>query len=314
VGKASRRKHGHKRGGQSSITPSPWVSSVWAKRSAELLEHLAIPHPALLSVMVTATLRYAREVKELGMDNDNEAKVQLASLSLGSGMNTEDWLAEMTKLTEEMAQVRQLTPEIHAQLLKQMHRLIHHGEAYPSHAEAYIIAPEMHNVVMAASMTVTRDDLFTVDPETDPPTPAGLFLLPTPCGSGRGAFAPVSAIGWRPQSGRILSHSQHKMGIWLEGWSLRQDIDTRSMWAFAVQASRRAGVPAPRALPFSHDWLFNGNSLTVPEKGALRYAEQLAHKIEESKNADSAEKVIQNPSKKLGGLFNASLITARRVG
>jgi TIR domain len=25
-------------------------------------------------------------------------------------------------------------------------------------------------------------------------------------------------------------------------------------------------------------------------------------------------KVIQNPSKKLGGLFNASLITARRVG
>lgn len=70
---------------------------------------------------------------------------------------------------------------------------------------------------------------------------------------------------------------------------MRQDIDTRAMWSFAVQASRRAGVPAPRALPLSHDWLFNGNSLTVPEKGALRYAEQLAHKIEESKNADSAE-------------------------
>jgi hypothetical protein len=168
MGKASRRKREHKRSGQSSITTSPWVSSVWAKRSAELLEHLAIPHPALLSVMVTATLRYAREVKELGMDDDNDAKVQLASLSLGSGMNTEDWLAEMTKLTEEMAQVRQPTPQIHAQLLKQMHRLIHHGEAYPSHAEAYIIAPEMHNVVMAASMTVTRDDLFTPGPRNRP--------------------------------------------------------------------------------------------------------------------------------------------------
>jgi len=145
--------------------------------------------------MVTATLRYARDVKELGMDDDNEATAQLASLGLGSGMNTEDWLAEMTKLTEEMARVRQPTPEIHTQLLKLIHRVLHHGEAYPSHAEAYIIAPEMHNVVMAASMTVTRDDLFTVDPETDPPTPAGLLLLPTPCGSERGAYAPVPAIG-----------------------------------------------------------------------------------------------------------------------
>src|SRR5947209_5833405 len=58
MGKASRRKREHKRSGQSSITTSPWVTSVWAKRSAELLEHLAIPHPALVSVMVTAALRY----------------------------------------------------------------------------------------------------------------------------------------------------------------------------------------------------------------------------------------------------------------
>jgi hypothetical protein len=38
----------------------------------------------------------------------------------------------------------------------------------------------MHDVVMAAAMTVTPDDLGTVDPDLDPPTPVGLLLLPSP--------------------------------------------------------------------------------------------------------------------------------------
>ena len=46
-----------------------------------------------------------------------------------------------------------------------MHALLPNGKPYPAHAEAYVISPEMHTVLRAAALTVTREDLLTVDPD-----------------------------------------------------------------------------------------------------------------------------------------------------
>jgi hypothetical protein len=43
-----------------------------------------------------------------------------------------------------------------------------------------VISPQMQAVVVAAALTITHDDLLTVDPAMAPPVPAGLLLLPTP--------------------------------------------------------------------------------------------------------------------------------------
>lgn len=289
MGKASRNKRDRRGAGPERQVP-PWSPAPWAKHAADLLHAIRAPHPCLLSVMMTAAHQHIGDVRDLIADDDPDAAaLKLATLSLGSGIPAEQWLQDMTRLGEDMTRVESSGAQTHRALLERMHRLLHHGKAYPAHAEAYVISPQMHNVVMAASMTVTPEDLFTLDPATDPPTPAGLLLLPAACGNPHSVFAPVSAIGWRPQPGKVLQHSSTKPGVWVEGWSLRRDVDRRSLWVLAVQASRIAGVASPPGLPFSHDWLLNGDSLTGQERAALIDQGALNRFLQDARLAESAE-------------------------
>lgn len=148
-------------------------------------------------VLMNAVDQYLDDVAALDPDGDPG----IGWASLGSGLSFEQWRAEQQRLGEQISHVEYGDTAAHRALIERMHRLLPHGKSYPRDAEAYVISPEMHNVVRAAALTVTPDDLFTIDPTSDLPTPAGLLLLPTVCGSDGGVYAPISAIGWRPESG-----------------------------------------------------------------------------------------------------------------
>lgn len=53
---------------------------------------------------------------------------------------------------------------------------------------------------------------------------------------------------------------------------LRRDLEQLEMWAFAVAASRTAGVRPPLALPFSNTWLPPGRHLDDAERVAVTRA------------------------------------------
>jgi hypothetical protein len=191
--------------------------------------------------------------------------------------------------------------------LERMHALLPNGKPYPAHAEAYVISPEMHNVVRAAALTVTPEDLLTVDPDTDPPTPAGLLLLPVACRSGFGAYPALSAVGWRPETGHVLPDRPRRSGIWVEGMSQRRDLDQLPMWAYIVAASRDAGAKPPLAVPFSHEWLLPGRVLDDDERAALARLDRLNDLIYDRKEAQvggSAESAEYDPARDADAAFS----------
>jgi hypothetical protein len=87
----------------------------------------------------------------------------------------------------------------------------------------------------------------------------------------------------------VLPGSDPKTGVWVEGMSLRRDIDQREMWAFVVAASRTAKVRPPLSLPFSNTWLLPGALLDSAERDALRRAVSVNALVRDSRGADSAE-------------------------
>ena len=93
--------------------------------------------------------------------------------NLGSGMSPEQWRTELDLLGEQIGHIEYGDTAEHRALIERLHTLLPHEKSYRSHAEAYVISPEMHNVVQAAALTVTPDDLFTLCPTSDLPTPAG---------------------------------------------------------------------------------------------------------------------------------------------
>jgi hypothetical protein len=79
-----------------------------------------------------------------------------------------------------------------------------------------------------------------------------------------------------------------RTGVWVEGMSLRRDIDQRSMWAFADAASRAARVRPPLALPFSHDWLLPGGRLDDEERETLQRVGSVNGLLRQGRFADAA--------------------------
>ena len=174
---------------------------MWARRCVRLLEAVGTAQPCLVSVMVTAIHQYLDDADQFNPDGLHGA----ALASVGMGLTPQQWRGELDRLVVDMGRGEPADVVLrHRLLLERMHALMPNGMAYPPHTEAHVISPEMHNVVRAAAMTVTEDDLFTLDSDTDLPTPAGVLLLPQVCGSGSARYAPVSVIGWRPQTGRVL--------------------------------------------------------------------------------------------------------------
>jgi hypothetical protein len=207
----------------------------------------------------------------------------------GSGLAPERWHEEFLRLGADLSGGEPADPvEWYRVRIERMHALFPHGKAYPSHTEAYVISPEMHNVVRAAALTVTREDLLTLDPETDLPTPAGLLLLPAACRSGAGAYPPISAIGWRPESGHVLPGGARRRGVWVEGMSQRRDLDQLPMWAYIVAASRAARAKPPLAVPFSHEWLLPGRVLGADERAALARHDRLNDLVYDRKETEAA--------------------------
>jgi hypothetical protein len=192
----------------------------------------------------------------------------------------------LQRLGGEVERMRYGDTHAHRVLLERLHTLLPHGKPYPPAAEAYVISPEMHNVVRAAAATVTPQDLFTLDPDTDPPTPAGLLLLPTACSAGTDVYAPVSVLGWRPETNRVLPDGPRRTGLWIEGLSQRRDVDQRPLWPWVVRASRAAGARPPLTLPLSQDWLLPGAALTEPERAALAELTSLNTAIRDQRISD----------------------------
>jgi hypothetical protein len=60
-------------------------------------------------------------------------------------------------------------------------------------------------------------------------------------------FAPTSLIGWRPLAGPVVSGGPVRAGMFVEGWSLRTELDSTPMWAVAVCAARNAATRPTRA-------------------------------------------------------------------
>jgi hypothetical protein len=187
LGKASRRKRDRRAHPTSAPawgtveaasqpgTLDGWSASTSAHRCVRLLDELAgPPHPCLLTVLMNALDQYLDDVAEL----DPDADPGIGWASLGSGLSPEQWRTELRRLGEQISHIRYGDTAAHRTLITRMHTLLPHGKSYPRHAEAYVISPEMHNVVRAASLTVTPDDQFTLDPNSALPTPAGLLLLP----------------------------------------------------------------------------------------------------------------------------------------
>ena len=283
-----------------------WAAAVSARQCARLLGECARPHPSVLTVMVNAVDQYLVDVAALtaglqGVDDGGDRPENGLSpvrwddvpgfvlAGFGTGLAPQRWREEFLRLGADMA--RGEPPDVverHRVLIERMHTLFPHGKAYPPHTEAYVISPEMHNVVRAAALTVTREDLFTLDPDIDPPTPAGLLLLPGPCRSGAGGYPPISAVGWRPESGHVLTRGARRGGLWVEGLSLRRDLDSLPMWAAIVAASRTAQAKPPLALPFSHEWLLPGRVLTEDEHATLAALDQLNDQVYDRTEARAA--------------------------
>jgi hypothetical protein len=131
--------------------------------------------------------------------------------------------------------------------------------------------------------------LFTLDPTSDLPTPAGLLLLPSACGAATGVYAPVSAVGWRPEAGPVVPGGPRRPAVWVEGLSQRHDVDERPLWAYAVRASRAANVRPPLTLPLSHDWLLPGAALEDNERAALVRSSSLSRTVRTRKISDVGE-------------------------
>jgi hypothetical protein len=140
-----------------------------------------------------------------------------------------------------------------------------------------------------AALTVTSDDLFTLDPTSDLPIPAGLLLLPSACGAATGVYAPVSAVGWRPEAGQVVPGGPRRPAVWVEGLSQRRDVDERPLWAYTVRASRAANVRPPLTLPLSHDWLLPGAALEDNERAALLRSSSLSRTVRTRKISDVGE-------------------------
>ncbi|MCO1659189.1 hypothetical protein KDL28_29370 [Pseudonocardia sp. S2-4] len=208
---------------------------------------------------------------------------------LDENRDPRQWRMELTALGGEIGQVRYGDIEAHRVLLGRLHTLLPHGKPYPPGAEAYVISPQMHNVVRAAAATLTPQDLLTLDPDTDLPTPAGLVLLPAACGSPTSVYAPVSVIGWRPETNRILPDGPSRAGVWVEGFSQRRDIDQRPIWPLVVRASRAASARPPLTLPLSHEWLVPAAAITEPEQAALARLSSLNRAVREQKISDYGE-------------------------
>ena len=141
---------------------------MWSRRCVRLLEAVGTAHPCLVSVLVTAIHQYLDDADQLDPDGLPAA----ALTSIGTGLTPDQWRGELDRLVADMSRGEPADMTLrHRLLLERMHTLMPNGMAYPPHTEAYVISPEMHNVVRAAAMTVTEDDLFTLDPDTDLPTP-----------------------------------------------------------------------------------------------------------------------------------------------
>jgi hypothetical protein len=266
-----------------------WSASRAAHRVLRLREALLARQPALVDALFNGFRPARGEIQQRGdIEPDPERAALLrATLSVHNGLHPDQIEQRIEQLGQQMGRVRRGG---YPYLLDRMQELPN-GRPYPTCTEALVVSPRMHDVVMAAAMIVTPEDLRTVDPELDPPTPVGLLLLPTPRRGRAGVFAPPSLIGWRPLAGPVVPGGPVRAGMFVEGWSLRTELDSTPMWAVAVCAARNAATPAPPGLPLSTGWLLNATPLTDREHAVLDAREQvnddIAHQhISEHHQAD----------------------------
>ena len=251
-----------------------WSAARAAHRVLRLRAALLERQPALLDVLFNGYAQHVESIQQRAAAEPDPQRAELlrATLALHNGLPPEEIEQRIEHLGQQMRRGAQAG---YPYLLDRLHELLPNGRPYPAHTEALVISPQMHDVVMAAAMTVTPDDLGTVDPDLDPPTPVGLLLLPSPRRGRAGVYAPTSLIGWRPLSGKIVPDGAVRAGMFVEGWSLRPELDTSPMWAVAVRAARIAGTPAPPGLPLSTGWLLNASLLTERERAVLDAREQV---------------------------------------
>jgi hypothetical protein len=304
VGKASRNKRrtrrpGDDRGrGRSTVERVEWSALAWAKRAVAVMEGAKSAHPAWLGLITAALNQYVRMVEHMHqLDGSGELTDTIALLANDSGLETPEWLDRMSTVVDEINRCRDFAG-LWSPLLDKLNELAPHGHRYPTHTEAFVISPEMHNVTMAASLTVTPEDLDTADTQLDPPTPAGVLYLPSPVSpatveSTTRRYAPVSALSWRQHSGHIIAGGPRRHGVFLQAWAARRSLEGDLVWTETVRLSRTAGVAAPVALPVSQDMLYNQTALTELEReqwsAGTRMADRLTTDIPEFAVYDPAE-------------------------
>ena len=127
-------------------------------------------------------------------------------------------------------------------------------------ASLFVISPTMHDVVVAAALTLSIDDLNRVD-EADPPTPAGLVVLPHAMlqVDAAGDTADVRALMWSPITVYGPDGEQRpglRVTVFLDAHG---PVRVPTFDAFAEQARMR-GEPLPplvcdamQSLPFHYD-------------------------------------------------------------
>lgn len=258
------------------------VEEAWSPiRSAKLCADLlgvaqSQLHPATVGTIVSGLRTEIDQLARLDAEDPDRQARRQALLPVGTGLEPAQWI-ELEEALEARIRRPVESPADYEQQLRDLARLAPHGRRYPAHTEAYVISPEMHNVVVAAALTLTAEDLFTLDPEFDPPTPAGMLLLPTQMWRSE-RYAALSAIGWQPYSGQVLPGGPVRAGVWVEGWSLREHLQYTPMWQFVVRTSRNVDRPPPQALPNTFVWLL-GDRADQPERDVLRAVDRQAGEL-----------------------------------
>jgi hypothetical protein len=176
-----------------------------------------------------------------------------------TGLSRDEWASRVRtaldehEATDERDRSRRvhLTVPEYTQETRRLQKLIPLGCTMPPDTQAFVTSPDMHEVVLAAALTVAPTDVRTLDPELDPPARSGVLLLPAPLRIGDGTnHARVSLLAWRPTQVRLGTAAVPSLRS--EEYSTREDNTDQSLsgpFHGTVRNAKVLGVAVPRLVP-----------------------------------------------------------------